>query len=369
MSDKPVSIRDVAKKAGVSPGTVSNVLTGRKPVNKDLADHVRKVAAELGYQTDRLASQLRTGKAQIIAVLVPDLDNPFFTSIVSAIEGCVSQENYEIIVANSNDDEETERSRLAAILAWRPAGIVVIPSTDRFPNRDLIERAGVPYVIADRVTHSPQADTVSVANEEAGAMAARHLLDLGHRRILLAASVLGLGNMRERCAGAARVIEAAGAPAPEVLETGLTFEVASERLSKWLDGHERPTAIIGFTNFTTLGVLTALVGRNIRIPDEMSVIGFDDYKWMCARSVPITAIRQPIQAMGQAIWSRLRSRIGGDTCPPMRVYLSCELIVRASAAAIGPKGQETSNASDGNDQDNVREMARPDAGTGIKPGA
>ena len=152
MIEKTHSINDVAKMAGVSPATVSNVLTGRKPVSAKLVKKVEAAVKALDYRADPLASMLRSGEAKIIAVLVPDLDNPFFTSVVSAVEQCLGQEAYEVIVASSHGEELVERSRLKAILAWRPAGLIVIPCSDEFPGRELIESSETPYVIADRVT-------------------------------------------------------------------------------------------------------------------------------------------------------------------------------------------------------------------------
>jgi LacI family transcriptional regulator len=338
VTEKPVSIRDVARSAGVSPATVSNVLGGRKPVNKELADRVRKAALDLNYQVDRVASQLRTGKTRVIAVLVPDLNNPFFTSIVAAVEGCVRDEGYEIIVASSNGEGAVERSRLAAILAWRLAGLVVVPCSDAFPNRSLIERTKIPYVIADRVTDGLAADTVSVDNEEAGAVAALHFIERGHARILIAASVLQLANIRERCAGAAKVLRRHGLPAPDVVELGYDLDIASERLSRWFDRHERPTAVLALTNFTTLAVLATVAERRLAIPQQVSLIGFDDYEWMRARATPLTAIRQPVREMGKAIWERLSARMDGDGSAPRRVRLSCELMVRSSTAGLAEAG-------------------------------
>ncbi|WEK50468.1 MAG: LacI family DNA-binding transcriptional regulator [Candidatus Kaistia colombiensis] len=337
MSDKPISIRDVAERAGVSPGTVSNVLNGSKPVNPALAARVREAARELGYQADRAAALLRTGKARIIAILVPDLDNPFFTSVVAAVEGCLSDQGYEIIVASSNGDEATEQSRLAAMLAWRPAGLVVIPCSDEFPARALIERAKIPYVVADRITRDPTADTVSVDNVNAGTIGTEHLVELGHRNILVAASELKLGNIRERCAGVADTLARQGIPAPALLETGSHFELAAARISQWLDENPWPTAILALTNFTTLGALAALADRQIAIPRPISLIGFDDYAWMRARATPLTAIRQPVPEIGAAIWARLKARIEGDTSPPAHIQLECSLKVRASAAPPSPQ--------------------------------
>ena len=142
MIEKTNSINDVARLAGVSPATVSNVLTGRKPVSAKLVKKVEAAVKALDYRADPRASMLRSGEAKIIAVLVPDLDNPFFTSVVSAVEQCLGPEAYEVIVASSHGEEEVEKSRLKAILAWRPAGLIVIPCSDDFPGRDLIESSG-----------------------------------------------------------------------------------------------------------------------------------------------------------------------------------------------------------------------------------
>ena len=330
MVEKTHSINDVAKLAGVSPATVSNVLTGRKAVSAKLVEKVGAAVKALDYRADPRASTLRSGEARIIAVLVPDLDNPFFTSIVSAIEQCLGPEAYEVIVASSHGEEEVEKSRLKAILAWRPAGLVVIPCSDAFSSRDLIESAGTPYVIADRVTDDLSADTVSVDNGGAGAIAARHLMDLGHRNILIAASSLRLANIRQRCGGAAEAMRSHGLPEPAIVELGFSIDDASAKLSKWFDENPPPTAIQALTNFTTLSVLTALGERGLRMPRDISLVGFDDYTWMRARATPLTAIFQPVRDMGSALWETLSARIKGGLSPARHVLLPCEIRVRAS---------------------------------------
>jgi LacI family transcriptional regulator len=328
--EKPNSINDVAKFAGVSPATVSNVLTGRKPVSAKLIKKVEAAVRALDYRADPRASMLRSGEAKIIAVLVPDLDNPFFTSVVSAVEQCLGPGAYEVIVASSHGEEEVEKSRLKAILAWRPAGLVVIPCSDDFPSRELIESSRIPYVIADRVTHNLSGDTVSVDNEGAGAIAARHLMDLGHRNILIAASSLSLANIRRRCSGAAEAMRSRSLPEPAIVELGFSIDAASEKLSKWFDENPPPTAIQALTNFTTLSVLTALAERGLRMPHDISLIGFDDYAWMRARATPLTAIFQPVRDIGSALWETLSARIKDGSSPPKHVLLPCELRVRAS---------------------------------------
>ena len=334
MNEKANSINDVAKMAGVSPATVSNVLTGRKPVSPKLVKRVQAAVKALDYRADPRASMLRSGEARIIAVLVPDLDNPFFTSIVSAVEQCLGPEAYEVIVASSRGEEEVEKSRLKAILAWRPAGLIVIPCSDDFPGRELIESSGCPYVIADRVTDILSADTVSLDNEDAGAIGARHLIDLGHKDVLIAASSLRLANIRQRCRGAGEVLRSHGLPEPTIVELGLTIDEASAKLSAWLDKNPAPTAVQALTNFTTLSVLATLAERGLRMPSDISLIGFDDYTWMRARVTPLTAISQPTREMGRTLWDTLSARIKGDLSPAKHVLLRCELKVRKSTGPV-----------------------------------
>ena len=155
MARKVVTIRVVAKAAGVSPATVSNVFGGRKPVADALAQRVREAARTLGYQADRAASLLRSGRARIVAIVVPDLDNPFYTAVISAVEDRARRDGYEVFVASTREDVANEGGRLSALLAWRPAGVVVISTSDRFPGRTLLEQAGTPYVLADRPTEAP----------------------------------------------------------------------------------------------------------------------------------------------------------------------------------------------------------------------
>jgi LacI family transcriptional regulator len=334
MVEKTCSINDVARMAGVSPATVSNVLTGRKPVSGKLVKKVEAAVKALDYRADPLASMLRSGEAKIVAVVVPDLDNPFFTSIVSAVEQRLGEESYEAIVASSHGEESIERSRLKAILAWRPAGLIIIPCSDDFSGRELVDASKTPYVIADRVTGNAAADTVSINNEDAGAIGARHLIDLGHRNILIAASTLSLANIRQRCGGAAEVLRSRGLAEPAIVELGATTEGASGRLSDWFARNPQPTAIQALTNFTTLSVLTTIAERGLRLPQDISLIGFDDYAWMLARATPLTAIAQPVGEIGRILWERLSARIKGDHSPAEHILLPCELKVRASTAPV-----------------------------------
>ena len=334
---KRPTIHDVADRAGVSVATVSNVLGHRKVVSPLLAKNVRRAAEELGYSADRAASQLRSGKTKVIAIVVPSLDNPYFTSIIAAVEQAVRVDGYDIIVASSNNDSASEVKRLQALLSWRPAGIMVIPAGDDSSTSKILAANAPPFVVVDRLPDRETVDSIAIDNHQAARIAAEHLLQLGHRDVLIVASTLQLSNIRERQAAITQAFTQTGCPVPRVLEVGLTLEAVVGGLAGWFVGKERPTGIIALTNFTTIGVIAALAAAGVRVPTDISLVGFDDYIWMQAATPSITAIRQPVEKLGIEAWNCLRQRIDGSRKPPRTVRLSCALQVRNSSAAVEAK--------------------------------
>lgn len=333
MNKRPVSIKQVAGAAGVSTATVSNVFSGKKPVKPELAQLVRNVAAKLGYRINRSASNLRSGESRVIAVLVPDLSDPFFTSLVTELEGRAQTEGYDLIIANAQDDVNIQRRRINALLSWQPAGMVIVPCSDEVPEQVDLARDELPIVVADRGAKATGFDTVRIDSLDAGHIAGRHLVELGHRDVLIVASDLGLQAIRERCNGARKPLEAAGAHV-DVIEVGPVPMQATEKLIRWLERNPVPTAIFAVTDMTTLSSLSALADRKLEVGDDVSVLGFDDYPWMTARRTPITAVHQPIEDIADNIWGTLSRRLSGDTGASTHIELQCTLNVRASTRRV-----------------------------------
>ncbi len=190
--------------------------------------------------------------------------------------------------------------------------------------------------LVDRVLPKQSTDTVSVHNTQAAEAVAEHLLEFGHREILVAATSLDIFNIRERSDGVRGTYERAGQPLPQLLEVGMDFETATDSLRQWLRSHGRPSAIFALTNVATLGVVAALSRLSIRVPDEVSLVGFDDYAWMRATTPSITAVRQPLNEMSKTAWHRLRSRIHGENLPTREFKLHCHLDIRQSTMIAGP---------------------------------
>ncbi|WP_421723871.1 LacI family DNA-binding transcriptional regulator [Bauldia sp.] len=333
------SIKQVADAAGASTATVSNVFSGKKPVKPELAARVRDAAEALGYRANRAASNLRSGQSRVVTVMVPDLSDPFFTSLITEIEDHARRDGYEIIVANARDEAETEQGRVAALLSWQPAGMIVIPISDDIPEQLTAVRGDVPIVVTDRGVETEGFDAVRVDNFAAGAMVADHLVELGHRRILLAASDMRLRGIRERCRGAFERMEAVGG-STDIVEIGPVPHHGADHLARWLDRHPWPTAIFAVTDMTTLATLTCLAERKAEIGSDVSVVGFDDYPWMSARRTPITAVRQPIEGIADAVWTTLTRRMEGDETTIMTKPLSCSLSIRASTQPVAGQGNK-----------------------------
>jgi len=280
------NIHDVAARAGVSAGTVSNVLTGRRTVVPALAARVHAAVARLGYVTDVAASHLRSSQSTVVGVLVPDLTNRFFASFVGQVEGLVRADGYRVLVASSGQGGAMEAAELRALTAWKPAGLIVIPCEDRFRSRAVLAGTTIPVVVADRFDQRCPCDAVR-----------------------------GRGG------------------APEVIEVGAGLEAAAEALFARLARARPPTAIVALTNTATLAALKALSRRGLRVPQHISLVGFDDDDWMEVVRPAITAVRQPMADMARAAWSRLRERLAGDATRSVRVQLPCALVLRDSTAA------------------------------------
>ncbi len=338
------TVRDVARAAEVSPATVSNVLTGRRNVDPAIRLRVTAAVAELGYHPDRVASSLRSTARTVVGMLVPELTNPFFAGLVERLEGEARAAGKRLLIAASGGDPEEEAKEVAALVAWRPAGVVVVPCDGRFAARALLERDGVPFVVVDRpLSEGEPVDTVAVDNRPATEVAARRLLAAGHRHLLVVASSLALGNMQERVAGIRGALAGTGAGGSgtlEVVEAGFDPEGIAAAVAGALRGTPAVTAAFALNNVLTLGTLRAAEATGRPIPESLSLLGFDDYDWMEVFRPPLSVVRQPVAELAEAAWRRLALRMGlegpAPELEPCHVRLPCHLVWRGSV--VPPRG-------------------------------
>lgn len=339
----PPTIRQVAALAGVSTATVSRVLARSGRVSPDLDSRVRAAAKQLNYQPNRAARNLRARQGSTVGVLIPDIQNLFFTAIVRGIDDEVTKFGYTLLLANSDGTAERERVYLDTFRAEGVAGLLAIPSqNDERPFRQFLE-TGVPMVILDRTVHLPNVDLVSVTNKEGAAGAVAHLTALGHRRIAMIAGLESHNVGSDRRQGFVEGMRAAGLePDPQLIKDGaFEREAARQATFDLLDLPEPPTAIFSANNTMSLGVLQALHERGLNAPRDLSIVGFDDMPWQVAMQPPLTCVAQPTYDIGATAARLLLERIADPTRPVRRVILETALVVRDSS---GPPPARSSGA-------------------------
>ncbi|MDJ0752224.1 MAG: LacI family DNA-binding transcriptional regulator [Ardenticatenaceae bacterium] len=332
----PPTIKDVALKAGVSTATVSRVISGREKVSPALIDQVNQAIEELQYRPSRVARNLRVRKANTVGLLVSDIQNPFFTSIMRGIQDTLLAKGYVLLAANSDEDEDQERIHIETLLAEEVAGIILAPASTSARNyADLIEQ-GVGLVIIDRIPDRLKVDSVLVDNTAGARSAVEHLISLGHRRIGIIAGREHISTATLRLEGYRFALQDAGLPFdPELVSIGdFRQEGGYQAMNALLNLAEPPTAVFSSNNVMTLGALQAIHEKCLKIPDEIALVSFDDMPWAASLQPPLSAVAQPTYEIGTTAARLLLERVNEPERSTRRVILESELIVRGST--VGP---------------------------------
>lgn len=339
------TIHDVARRAGVSVATVSRWLAGH---NVRSAEAVRRAVDELDYRPNVSARSLKTGRRGTIGVVVPDITNPFFAAVVKGLERAIPDDTFRILLASSDESADREAEVLAD-LTGRVDGFILAPANeqDRAPLE--LHRAGVPVVLLDReVTGGELYDVVLVDNVNGARTAAEHLLELGHRRIAMINGPDDTTPGRERRAGFLQALRESGVePDPQLDRTGDFRETSGRMLTNEIIGlTEAPTALFTANNEMTIGALKALRDLQIRIPEQISVIGFDDLTLGSLLHPPLTCIKRADEEQGELAMRLLLERLADDTVTPARrIVLDTHLEVRASTGPVPDRTQNPATHS------------------------
>ncbi len=347
------TLPDVAERAGVSTATAARALGGYGSVREATRQRVLDAAEALGYRANVLARSMITGSTQTIGVVISDIENPFFRRSLRGITDTARSRGFEVLLANTDEELEKERSAVSLLADRRVDGMVVCPADagDRKHLREVIA-SGTPIVLLDRRVSGLAADTVGIDNRKAARLATERLLELGHERIAIVTG--GTPEVRERlvrpdmkgverlsattvgarAAGYRDALTSAGiAMRPEYLSAnGFRREDAVAEVNLLMSLPEPPTAILAFDSIQSLGALQCFRERGIRCPDEVSLLGFDDAEWADVVSPPLTVVTQPMYEIGVAACERLLERIGGESRPPVHDRLPTVFIERASLA-------------------------------------
>jgi LacI family transcriptional regulator len=331
-----VTIRDVARAAGVSTATAARALGGYGHSSPAARRKVAESADRLGYRPNAVARALVSRATTTVGLVVGDIENPFFAAAARGLADAMDAHGYTVLLANADEDADRERRAVEALRARQVDGMVVVPAPGASPGHlaDLVA-AGIPLVLLDRVVAGVEADSVLVRNTAGAADAVAHLTGLGHRRIGVVSDPPEITSSAERIAGYRRALRAAGIePDPSLVSIGgptrADGEAAARRL---LDRPDRPTAVFTANNFMTVGTLRAARALGLRIPDDLALVGFDDLDWTTLVEPPVTVVSQPVTELGRAAGERLLARMGGEDGPARRIRLPARLIVRGSCGA------------------------------------
>ncbi len=308
---KRATIQSVAERAGVSIATVSNVLNGNGRVGIESRRRVLEAVEALAYRRNSLASSLRSRRSRLIGLVIPDIINSFFAAIAYDFEEFASDKGYDFAVVTSRESVDRERQRVQALLSRQIDGLIVIPASDTSLLITALNEISLPpLVVLDRGLDLPGIDTVGTDGEGGGYAATRHLLQLNHERIAVLVPTLDLGTMRDRVAGHKRAIKEAGVSInPRILVGGPDVDGARKTIEQELRRADRPTAIFAASSVAALGAIKAIHALDLKLPRDISLIGFDDVDWMVALRPSITTVSQPTEQMVELGWNLLSQQI------------------------------------------------------------
>ena len=333
----PVTIRDVARLAEVHPGTVSRALNEqtRTLVNEETAARVLRAADELGYRPNPIARGLKTNRSQTIGVLVPDLMNPLFAAIVRGIEDRLSPAGYTLLITNTDNDLERERSEFQAMRARQVDGFIT--ATAQRDHRLITEVVGedAKVVLVNRSVDDNALPAVTVDDRAGARLAVEHLIDLGHRRIAHLAGPRDVSTGFRRHQGFVETMRERGLEVdPElVLFSDGFIEPEGVRVCRELLARGAEfTAIVAGNDLMALGCYDALAEHGVRCPDDVSVVGFNDMPFADRFQPALTTVRIPHYEIGAAGADLMLALLRGQDVLPQEILLAPELVVRASSA-------------------------------------
>jgi LacI family transcriptional regulator len=327
------TLKDVAVAAGVSQSTTSRALSGEGYVAAGVRERVLAAAEELGYVPHAMARSLRKQDSRTIGVLVSDLRNAFYADFAAGIAAQARREGYTMMLVDDQGSIEAEMDAARAFVATRVAGVIVTPLSGDVS--EYLLRQHIPVVEADRRFSEGRCDAVVIDNEGVARRMTDHLIDLGHRRIALFIDETTWTTGGERAAGYRASLQESGIDADPalVISSGWDAEAARKSAVDLLARRDHPTAIFAANNLVAEGVWRATNDLGLRIPEDVSIVSFDDSEWMSMVSPGVTAVAQDAVALGETAMRRLLARLHDPSAEPRTVVLEAQVRPRGSTAA------------------------------------
>jgi LacI family transcriptional regulator len=335
----PVTLRDVAVRAGVHPGTASRALNPatRSLVNEKTARKIMRVADELGYHPNPMARGLKTNRSFTIGVLIPDLTNPLFPPIVRGVEEGLAAEGYTALIANSDHDPDKEQLHFRTMKDRQVEGVIMATAERHHPLVEQAIAADVPVVLVNRTIDSKEVFAVIADDREGARLAVDHLAELGHTTIAHVAGPQRFSTGRTRYQGFVEAMRARGLePDPELIRFTDHF-VESEGMRAFKELMNRNgefTAVFAGNDLLALGCYDVLAGEDVRCPADVSIVGFNDIPFVDKLRPPLTTVRIPHYEIGLRAAELVLERLRDQSARPITILLPPELVVRGSTAAL-----------------------------------
>lgn len=342
---KPVSIKDIARAARVSHSTVSRALRGSPLVHPKTAARIRRIAKRLGYLPSALGRSLKTRQTMTLGVVVNTIADPVMAELLAGIQEVANRAGYSILLAESHAEPERELRAVRSLLEHRVDGVLAAASRVGPDYRPLLEAIGVPLVLINNQHPQPYRHAVSIDSLPASRAITEHLIGLGHRRIAYIGDRFGYQTDWERYTGYAEALRAAGLEArPELAVKGDGMIAGGmEAMSALLELRRPPTAVFCYNDLTAIGAMRVARARGLRIPQDISVAGFDDLFFAADTNPPLTTVRQPKRLMGTMAAEILLKVMVGEQCE-LDIRVPGELVIRESTGPSPPNRKSGGNS-------------------------
>jgi LacI family transcriptional regulator len=332
-----VTIQDVARRAGVAPITVSRVINNSSYVSPQTRQRVEAVIAELQYVPNMLASSLRSNRTNTLALVLSDISNPFWTTVARGAEDAASQQGFNVILCNTDENEAKQEEYLSVLLRKRVDGFLFVPAQSHPHSIEKIQKQKVPVVVMDRRIRGADVDIVRGDSEGGAYQLTQYLISLGHRRIAVLSGPQDLSVSIDRVNGVLRALSEAAIPVDgQLISYGrFTIESGWERAIQLISHRPQPTAIVAGNNFIAIGALKALREQGIQVPEDISLASIDDLPPPMFIDPFFTVVAQPAYEIGRRASELLLRRITHPNgSEAEEIVLPTELIIRQSCRAI-----------------------------------
>ena len=336
LPNRAVTIKDVSAHASVSVATVSAVMNGNKYVSPELEQRVHASIEALGYMRNSMARGLKTQVSHTIGLIIPDIANPFFTSISRGVEDVANAHHYSLILGNTDEESQKELNYIHLLNSKRADGLIIATTAEGHKLAPSWPLHRFPIVSVDRSLFHLGIDTVLVDNHKGARMAIEHLIGLGHRRIGIVTCVPGIAPTDERMAGCKEAFEVCGLTLdPELIAVSYARVGGGElgALQLLTQTPERPTALFFMDGTMVIGALQAIAKLGLRCPEDVALVGFDDFVWASVLHPRLTVVSQPTYEIGRRAAQLLFERLENQRREPQEIRLHTELIIRDSCGA------------------------------------